>query len=114
MSSSADQPNQPKPKNDSQQNPSNTSQEQTRPLPLPSPSDESDTTKLDMSGGSSAVKLDHMGPLVVNKDGTLSRISNWGEMSEIERQNTLRVLGKRNMLRREALEKEGKEEKQGE
>ncbi|EAT80053.1 hypothetical protein HBI56_149240 [Parastagonospora nodorum] len=114
MSSSADQPNQPKPKNESQQNPSNTSQEQTRPLPLPSPSDESDTTRLDMSGGSSTVKLDHMGPLVVNKDGTLSRISNWGEMSEIERQNTLRVLGKRNMLRREALEKEGREEKQGE
>ncbi|KAH4173797.1 hypothetical protein HBH70_078940 [Parastagonospora nodorum] len=114
MSSSADQPNQPKPKNESQQNPSNTSQEQTRPLPLPSPSDESDTTRLDMSGGSSTVKLDHMGPLVVNKDGTLSRISNWGEMSEIERQNTLRVLGNRNMLRREALEKEGREEKQGE
>jgi hypothetical protein len=59
-----------------------------------------------MSTGGSTVKLDHMGPLVVNKDGTLSRINNWGEMSEIEKQNTLRVLGKRNMLRREALEKE--------
>lgn len=60
------------------------------------------------------MKLDHMGPLVVNKDGSLSRINNWGEMSEIEKKNTLRVLGKRNMLRREALlasEKEGGEGK---
>jgi hypothetical protein len=57
------------------------------------------------------MKLDHLGPLVVNKDGTLSRIGNWAEMSEIERQNTLRVLGKRNMLRREALEKAGEGEK---
>lgn len=67
-----------------------------------------------MSTGGSTVKLDHMGPLVVNKDGSLSRINNWGEMSEIEKKNTLRVLGKRNMLRREALlasEKEGGEGK---
>jgi hypothetical protein len=56
-----------------------------------------------MSTGSTTVKLDHLGPLVVNKDGTLSRINNWGEMSEIEQRNTVRVLGKRNMLRREAL-----------
>jgi hypothetical protein len=62
-----------------------------------------------MSTGGSTVKLDHMGPLVVNKDGTLSRISNWAEMADIERQNTLRILGKRNQLRREALQNgEGK------
>lgn len=63
-----------------------------------------------MSNGGSTVKLDHVGPLVVNKDGTLSRITNWAEMSEIERQNTIRVLGKRNQIRREGL-KEGGEEK---
>jgi hypothetical protein len=45
---------------------------------------------------------------VVNKDGTLSRIENWAAMAEIERQNTLRVLGKRNQARLEALRgKEG-------
>jgi hypothetical protein len=77
---------------------------QNTPLPLPSPdSSTNDTTTIDLSSGSNTVALDHLGPLVVNKDGTLSRISNWGEMSEIERQNTVRVLGKRNMLRREAL-----------
>jgi hypothetical protein len=72
------------------------------PLPLPEP-DFSNTTKIDMSNGGSTVKLDHLGPLVVNKDGTLSRIANWEQMAEIEKQNTLRILGKRNMLRREAL-----------
>jgi hypothetical protein len=53
--------------------------------------------------GGEGVKLDHMGPLVVNQDGTMSRISNWAEMSEIERQNTLRILGKRNQLRLKKL-----------
>lgn len=74
------------------------------PLFLPEPtSDTTTTTTIDMSNGGSTVKLDHMGPLVVNKDGTLSRITNWTAMSEIERQNTLRILGKRNQARREAL-----------
>jgi hypothetical protein len=90
----------------SSQQPSTSPSSSTQPLPLPEPSKNDSTTKIDMSTGGSTVKLDHMGPLVVNKDGTLSRINNWGEMSEIEKQNTLRVLGKRNMLRREALEKE--------
>lgn len=80
--------------------------ENTAPLPLPEPSSESDSTKLSVNG--EGVKLDHLGPLVVNKDGTLSRIANWGNMAEVERQNTLRILGKRNQLRMESLkEQEG-------
>jgi len=71
------------------------------PLPLPAP--DGTATKLDVSGESSSVKLDHLGPLVVNADGTLSRIDNWENMTEIERTNTLRVLGKRNRERVEAL-----------
>lgn len=50
------------------------------------------------------MKLDHLGPLVVNQDGTLSRIANWSEMTEGERDNTLRVLGKRNQARLRALQ----------
>ncbi|CCF44790.1 hypothetical protein CH063_03428 [Colletotrichum higginsianum] len=62
---------------------------------------------LDMSGGDGAsTKLDHLGPLVVNQDGTMSRIGNWGEMTEIERRNTLRILGKRNQIRLAALKGE--------
>ncbi|KAL2917573.1 hypothetical protein HK105_202858 [Polyrhizophydium stewartii] len=57
------------------------------------------------------IPLDGLGPVVVNleslttsnKDGTLSRISNWQEMSEIERNNIMRVLPKRNLQRLEKL-----------
>ena len=85
---------------------------QHQPLPLPEPPADGTTPTLDVSSGQ-PLALDHLGPMVVNRDGTLSRIANWAEMSEIERRNTLRVLGKRNALRREALlaaEAEGKEE----
>lgn len=57
--------------------------------------------------------MDEWGPIVVNVDGTMSRISNWQEMSEIEKKNTLRILGKRNKSRLEALKKKEGEEKEG-
>ncbi|CAJ1351157.1 unnamed protein product [Effrenium voratum] len=40
------------------------------------------------------VKVDKLGPLVINTDGSIARINNWHEMAEIEKQNTLRVLGR--------------------
>ena len=59
------------------------------------------------------MKLDHLGPMVVGQDGTLSRVSNWDQMTEMEQKSALRVLGKRNKLRLEALRaQEGKEGKQ--
>ena len=61
--------------------------------------------ELDVGSGQS-VKLDHLGPMVVNRDGTLSRVANWEQMADIERQNTLRILGKRNQLRMAALRAE--------
>ncbi|KAL5596508.1 hypothetical protein BROUX41_006733 [Berkeleyomyces rouxiae] len=77
------------------------------PLPLPEPpADGAGHVQLDMSTGSAEAKLDGLGPLVVNQDGTVSRINNWGAMSEIERQNTLRILGKRNKLRLSKLKGE--------
>lgn len=72
------------------------------PLALPSTEGSSST---EINVGGEAVKLDAMGPVVVNVDGSLSRISNWDKMSEIEKRNTLRIIGKRNRMRREALEK---------
>lgn len=51
--------------------------------------------------------------MVVNKDGTLSRIANWDKMAEIEKQNTLRILGKRNQLRLGNLKKEAEAEAEG-
>ncbi|KAL7922928.1 hypothetical protein ACQKWADRAFT_312463 [Trichoderma austrokoningii] len=72
-------------------------------LPAPGPHSEEATTTIDVSGSGTTVKLDALGPLVVNVDGTMSRISNWDKMAEIERQNTLRIIGKRNQQRLAAL-----------
>ncbi|KAI0181726.1 hypothetical protein GGR52DRAFT_525961 [Hypoxylon sp. FL1284] len=81
------------------------------PLPLPEPGKAGETTQLPVGGD--GVKLDHLGPLVVNEDGTMSRIANWAEMAEIERQNTLRVLGRRNKLRLDALKAKARAQKDG-
>lgn len=50
------------------------------------------------------LQLDDLGPLVVNKDGTLSRLDNWKQMTEQERKRTVSYLKKRNMLRMEEAE----------
>ena len=47
--------------------------------------------------------LDHLGPLVIQKDGTAKRIANWEHLSAQERESTLRIVGKRNRERVEAL-----------
>ncbi|KAK7980942.1 kynurenine 3-monooxygenase [Apiospora arundinis] len=54
-----------------------------------------------------ASSLTTWAPLVVHQDGTISRIGNWGEMSEFERENTLRIIGKRNQQRLKKLREEG-------
>ncbi|KAJ4001165.1 hypothetical protein F5050DRAFT_87722 [Lentinula boryana] len=61
---------------------------------LPAPSD-APTKKLDVGSGQKTL-LDELGPMVVNSDGTLSRIANWSNMTEAEQERTLRVLGSRN------------------
>lgn len=66
-------------------------------------SEDPQTTKMDLSGGSASVMLDHLGPIVVGTDGSLSRIANYEKMSEIEKKNTLRIISKRNNERLEAL-----------
>ena len=87
--------------NNQQQQESSTSRQ------LALPSTESGSIKLDMSSGGSTVKLDHLGPLVVNENGTLSRIANWDQMADIEKKNTMRILGKRNQLRLARLKEAG-------
>lgn len=83
----------------------------TGPIPaLPAPGQGGDDGS--SSGSSSlrtlevdgkAVALDNLGPMVVGRDGTVSRIANWGEMTDMERQNTVRILCKRNQVRLAAL-----------
>ena len=75
--------------------------------PLALPEAPANATQLDMSTGGTTVSLDHLGPMVVNVDGTMSRIANWDKMAEIEKKNTLRIIGKRNKDRLAALRAAG-------
>ncbi|KIM41939.1 hypothetical protein M413DRAFT_445140 [Hebeloma cylindrosporum] len=73
-------------------------------LSLPSPEagscvSDAHAKKLDVDGPLQSIKLDELGPMVVNNDGTLSRIANWAQMTDAERERTVRVLSKRNRLR---------------
>eukprot|EP01038_Epipyxis_sp_PR26KG_P017083 gene17083-23500_t len=49
------------------------------------------------------IKLDHLGPIIVNTNGTLARIPNWNTLTEREQTNTLRLIAKRNKERMEYL-----------
>lgn len=61
---------------------------------------------------SDSVSLEEaLGPLVINEDGSAARIGNWGEMSEIEKRNVVRIVGARNRKRtRRILERGDKVE----
>jgi predicted Fe-S protein YdhL (DUF1289 family) len=41
--------------------------------------------------------------MVVNTDGTLSRITNWDTMTDMEQKSTMRIISKRNKQRLDAL-----------
>ncbi|KAG0335980.1 hypothetical protein BG000_007050 [Podila horticola] len=70
-------------------------------LTLPAPEDVEPGMSLEVNGKD--IKLDILGPVVVNEDGTMSRIDNWAEMAEIEKANVRRILLKRNDLRLKRL-----------
>ncbi|KAJ3943247.1 hypothetical protein N0V92_013743 [Colletotrichum tropicale] len=74
--------------------------------PLPEARSNAEYITLDLGGqvgGGASTKLDHLGPLVVHQDGTMSRIKNWGEMTKIERESTMRIIGRRNQTRLASL-----------
>ncbi|KAG5178179.1 hypothetical protein JKP88DRAFT_188785 [Tribonema minus] len=50
------------------------------------------------------MRLDHLGPIIINSDGTTRRITNWDTMTERERQVALRRIAKRNKERIETLQ----------
>ena len=47
---------------------------------------------------------DELGPVVINEDGSMRRITNWHEKSAREREQIVAVIGKRNQKRRAHLE----------
>lgn len=57
--------------------------------------------------GGEAVKLESLGPVVINANGTLSRLNNWHEMTEPEKCATKRMIAKRNEVRRQTLAEQG-------
>ncbi|KAF9093351.1 hypothetical protein BGX27_001621 [Mortierella sp. AM989] len=83
-------------------------------LGLPAPGDvpsSAPSHELEVNGQD--IKLDILGPVVVNENGTISRIDNWHEMTEIEKANTRRILLKRNAQRLTRLRAEQQQEEQG-
>ncbi|WVQ97504.1 hypothetical protein IAU59_004618 [Kwoniella sp. CBS 9459] len=68
--------------------------------------DDGEVTTLDLGEGN-VVKLDKLGPMIINSDGTLSRIQNWQDLHPIEQERTVRLLvKKRNVVRLQKLANE--------
>ena len=54
------------------------------------------------------VQFDQLGVIIINSDGSMSRISNWHELTKMEQVKALRLIAKRNKTRRKRLEDETK------
>lgn len=54
-------------------------------------------------GDNFTVKLDSLGPIIVNTDGSMQRIPNWNEMPQSEKDKTVRLVSARNKKRMMAL-----------
>ncbi|KAG8908925.1 hypothetical protein FRB99_000028 [Tulasnella sp. 403] len=75
-----------------------------KPIPaLPAPSESNGNERNVLS---EEEQLEKFGPIVVNGDGSLSKIDNWADMTPAERAATMRRLKKRNAERLERLKKE--------
>ncbi len=48
-------------------------------------------------------KLEGLGPIILNTDGTMGRIPNWAEYTESEKAQAIRLIGARNKKRKDAL-----------
>mmetsp|Transcript_4428 Transcript_4428/g.8224 ORF Transcript_4428/g.8224 Transcript_4428/m.8224 type:complete len:122 (-) Transcript_4428:2530-2895(-) len=80
---------------------SGSSSPSTTPSATPSSSAFDDATTEE-----SEASLEMLGPIVLNTDGTMSRISNWREMTSAERESAKRLIAKRNKSRKAALSEE--------
>mmetsp|Transcript_25430 Transcript_25430/g.41005 ORF Transcript_25430/g.41005 Transcript_25430/m.41005 type:complete len:104 (-) Transcript_25430:2337-2648(-) len=58
-------------------------------------------------GGS--IKFEELGPIILNSDGTTRRIENWQQLSQREREWTLKKIAQRNKERADALAQEKQE-----
>ena len=70
--------------------------------------DPNDTNVKSLKMGES-LKLDNLGPIIINTDGTTRTIDNWDTLTEREREVSWRRIAKRNAERRVILEQQQKE-----
>lgn len=70
---------------------------------VPAPGITPSSGALDVGTGESSTSFEDLGPVVLNEDGSLSRIKNWADMTEAERRRTGKVIAKRNAKRRDVL-----------
>lgn len=49
------------------------------------------------------IQLSELGAIIINSDGTMSKISNWHELTKPEQVKALRVIAKRNAKRKKDL-----------
>ncbi|KAI8052970.1 hypothetical protein BDF22DRAFT_620272 [Syncephalis plumigaleata] len=68
------------------------------------------TSEHSSNSNNNSVRLEELGPVVINEDGSISRINNWREMSEHEKKVLERVLLKRNAQRLALLRSQDAEE----
>jgi len=59
--------------------------------------------KLNINSNDDTTSFDELGPLLLNADGTLSRIKNWQELSDAEKQKAAKMVAKKNKQRKEQL-----------
>ena len=48
---------------------------------------------------SNCFKLDQLGPMIINTDGSIQRVSNWNELTQEEQDRTFRLICARNQKR---------------
>ena len=51
------------------------------------------------------LSMEHLGPIIVNTDGSLRRIGNWDKLTKAEQDNTFRLIAARNKKRIEILKR---------
>jgi hypothetical protein len=49
------------------------------------------------------IKMSALGVIIINTDGTMSKIPNWNELTDLERTRAVRLIARRNQKRKEAL-----------
>jgi hypothetical protein len=72
-------------------------------IPLLPPVDPNNAENIPSIKLGEVLRLDSMGPIILNTDGTTRRISNWDKMTEKEQEVTWRRIKKRNEERRNKL-----------